>query len=71
MKSEKKILIEFNGEQIMFDAGLSLGSLLEAQQLKGRFVVVKNDEIVPRSAYAGTVLADGDTLEILSPISGG
>jgi sulfur carrier protein len=33
--------------------------------------VERNGEIVPRSAHASTVLADGDQLEIVVAVGGG
>ncbi len=46
--------------------------LLDALELSGkRIAVEKNGEIVPRSRYADTALADGDTLEIVVAVGGG
>jgi sulfur carrier protein len=46
--------------------------LLEALALSGKRVAVeKNGEIVPRSRYADTRLADGDALEIVVAVGGG
>lgn len=36
-----------------------------------RIAVERNGEIVPRSRYAETVLAQGDTLEIVGAVGGG
>jgi sulfur carrier protein len=46
--------------------------LLEALELAGKRVAVeKNGEIVPRSRYADTRLAEGDALEIVVAVGGG
>jgi sulfur carrier protein len=46
--------------------------LLEAMELSGKRVAVeKNGEIVPRSQYPDTLLAEGDALEIVVAVGGG
>lgn len=64
--------LTINGEQRAF-AGLSdIAALVAALGLDARKVAVeKNLEIVPRSAYAATALADGDRIEIVHFIGGG
>lgn len=37
----------------------------------GRVAVERNGEIVPKSQYAETVLADGDSVEVVSFVGGG
>lgn len=37
----------------------------------GRVAVERNGEIVPKAKYAGTVLADGDSVEIVGFVGGG
>jgi sulfur carrier protein len=36
-----------------------------------RVAVARNGEVVPRSAWETTRLADGDTVEVLAPVAGG
>ena len=36
-----------------------------------RIAVERNGEIVPKAAYAETVLQDGDTVEVVSFVGGG
>ena len=61
-----------NGELRRFDALASVTDLVAALGLDGRKVAVeRNLEIVPRSAYASTGLADGDRIEIVHFIGGG
>jgi len=46
--------------------GANVAELLDALELSGKRVAVeKNGEIVPRSRYADTRLAEGDALEIV------
>ena len=64
--------ITLNGEIRPLAAGLTVASLLAEIGLDTRKVAVeRNEEIVPRSRYAATVLADGDSLEIVHFIGGG
>lgn len=61
-----------NGQTRAFAAPMSVAGLLGALGLDGRKVAVeRNEAIVPRSAYAETVLASGDSLEIVHFIGGG
>jgi thiamine biosynthesis protein ThiS len=66
------IAITVNGEARQVAAGASLSDLLEQIGLDTRKVAVeRNLEIVPRSSYAATALAEGDQLEIVHFIGGG
>ncbi len=61
-----------NGKAHRFDAPLEIASLLAKLELSGRKIAVeRNGEIVPRSAHARTLLADGDELEIVVAVGGG
>ncbi|MCC6611434.1 MAG: sulfur carrier protein ThiS [Burkholderiales bacterium] len=66
------IRLSVNGEARRFDEALDVARLLERLELAGKKVAVeRNGEIVPRSRYAGTPLADGDQLEIVVAVGGG
>jgi len=66
------IQLSVNGEVRRIEPGVNLERLLEALALAGKRVAVeKNGEIVPRSRYADTRLADGDALEIVVAVGGG
>ena len=64
--------IVLNGETRTVTAGLSVSGLLTELGIDGRKVAVeRNLEIVPKSAFAATALAEGDRLEIVHFIGGG
>jgi thiamine biosynthesis protein ThiS len=61
-----------NGESRTFEAIADVAALVAALGLDPRKVAVeRNLEIVPRSAYVRTPLADGDRIEIVHFIGGG
>lgn len=61
-----------NGEFRSFPVLADLAALVTALGLDGRKIAVeRNLEIVPRSAYGRTPLADGDRIEIVHFIGGG
>lgn len=66
------IQLSVNGQIRQFQPGANLTFLLEALELSGKRVAVeKNGEIIPRSQYANTRLAEGDALEIVVAVGGG
>jgi sulfur carrier protein len=66
------IQLSVNGEPRRLAADASVSELLAALELAGKRVAVeRNGEIVPRSRYAHTALADGDRLEIVVAVGGG
>jgi thiamine biosynthesis protein ThiS len=66
------LTLTLNGETRSFAGPLSVAGLLAALGLDSRKIAVeRNKEIVPRSAYAATALAEGDSLEIVHFIGGG
>ncbi|MEI7572633.1 MAG: sulfur carrier protein ThiS [Phenylobacterium sp.] len=61
-----------NGEPRRLEAVENVADLVAALGLEPRKVAVeRNLEIVPRSAYGQTHLADGDRIEIVHFIGGG
>ena len=61
-----------NGEPRRLEAVENVADLVAALGLEPRKVAVeRNLEIVPRSAYGQTLLADGDRIEIVHFIGGG
>ncbi len=61
-----------NGEDRSFDDVADVAGLVLALGLNPRKVAVeRNLEIVPRSLYASTPIADGDRIEIVNFVGGG
>ena len=66
------IQVTVNGAAQRFDAPLNVAALLQQLSMAGKKVAVeRNGEIVPKSAHANTVIADGDELEIVVAVGGG
>ena len=66
------LTVTVNGEARTLRGATTVAALLAAIGLDTRKVAVeRNEEIVPRSAYAATLLAEGDALEIVHFIGGG
>lgn len=64
--------MKINGVLIPLSEPLLLLELLEQQGYEHtRIAVEKNGEIIPKSAYADTLVQDGDVLEIVSFVGGG
>ena len=61
-----------NGDSQHFAEGLTVQGLLEAIGVDPRRIAVeRNREIVVRSTYETTLLAHGDTIEVVHFIGGG
>jgi thiamine biosynthesis protein ThiS len=72
MAAPGAVTITVNGEARTLPASLPLADFLAESGLDTRKVAVeRNEEIVPRSAYATTLLQPGDQLEIVHFIGGG
>jgi sulfur carrier protein len=66
------IQVTVNGAAHRFERPLEVSALLASLELSGKKVAVeRNGEIVPKSAHASTLLADGDRLEIVVAVGGG
>ena len=66
------IQVTVNGAAHRFEPPLNVGALLEKLQMAGKKIAVeRNGQIVPRSAHASTLVADGDQLEIVVAVGGG
>ena len=64
--------LTINGEHRSFAGLADVAGLVAALGLDARKVAVeRNLEIVPRSAYGRTPIADGDRIEIVHFIGGG
>ena len=61
-----------NGEPADLREGLTVADVVASRAGELRPVAVAvNADVVPRSAWATTVLRDGDAVEVLSPVAGG
>ena len=66
------VTVIVNGEERGFEEGTTVEGMLTALEIKrSRLAVERNREIVPRTAYARTPLAEGDRFEIVSLVGGG
>ena len=66
------IYIQFNGEKVQLAAPISLAAFLLEQKVElGPVAVAVNRQFVPRSCYAQTALASGDSVECVTPMQGG
>lgn len=66
------IQVTVNGAAHRFEQPLEVSALLSTLNLSGKKVAVeRNGEIIPKSAHASTLLADGDALEIVVAVGGG
>lgn len=64
--------IILNGEKKDIPDGITVIGLLEHLNIQHQRVAVeRNEELVKKSAYAETVLNEGDALEIVSFMGGG
>ena len=62
-----------NGKTRSFEAtSFNVANLVTALALEGKRLAIEcNGEIVPRSQFADTQLAEGDKLEIVGAVGGG
>jgi sulfur carrier protein len=67
------IRVTINGEtRVLPENAASVAVLVRSLGFEGKRVAVeRNGEIVPKSRYDATSLADGDTLEIVRAVGGG
>jgi sulfur carrier protein len=66
------IRITLNGASREFPAPLTFDQLLDELALAGRRLAVeRNGEIVPRSVFGESRVADGDRIEVVVAVGGG
>ena len=67
-----EIEITVNGSAMRVPAGASVADLLERLLVSTpRVAVERNREILPKSQYGTTVLAQGDSFEVVELVGGG
>ena len=70
MAGEVAILV--NGSPMRVPAGASVADLLERLSVSTpRVAVERNREILPKSQYGTTALAEGDSYEVVELVGGG
>ena len=64
--------ITVNGEKKQVEGPITVAGLLTVLELQPRKIAVeRNLEIVPKSLFGETALADGDRIEIVQFVGGG
>ncbi len=64
--------ITINGKPAHVERATTLADIIEQKKLKPSLVAIeRNGEIVPRSEFERTELAEGDRLEIVHFVGGG
>lgn len=69
---ETRMQIQLNGDPVQIEDGMTIQQLIIHLGLTGkRIAVERNLEIVPKSLFTQTVLAEQDQVEIVHAIGGG
>lgn len=64
-------MVKINGRELNI-AGKSLADYLTTANYDSkRIAVERNENIIPKSQYAETMLMDGDSIEVVSFVGGG
>lgn len=72
MTGKNKIDVVVNGNVMSLESGVFIDDLLMLLNVQNqRYVVVLNDEVMPKSMYGKIELKQRDHCDIMSPISGG
>ena len=67
-----KMKVRINGQETDVSAVQSVGAYLASCGLDGQAVVVEhNGAVLPREGWASALLAEGDSLEVVSFVGGG
>lgn len=64
-------MVKINGELLAVDGKTIAEYLQDTQYDLSRIAVERNGEIVPKARYCETILADGDSVEVVSFVGGG
>lgn len=71
LKKEVIYMVKINGKELSC-AGISLSDYLAGTDYDMKRIAVEcNGEIVPKAQYDNKILADGDSIEIVSFVGGG
>lgn len=64
--------IQLNGERYEVPEPLTVDALLTRLEIDGRRVAVEvNEYVVKKAAYANTLVAEGDVVEVVNFVGGG
>jgi sulfur carrier protein len=67
-----ELAITVNGEAMRLPQGASVADLLARLGIASpRVAVERNREILPKAEYPGTLLSEGDRLEVVELVGGG
>ena len=65
-------MIKINGKEANEACSMTVSEYLEANNYNPKHIVVElNEQILPKSEYFTTTIADGDVMEVLSFMGGG
>ncbi|MBF6631047.1 MAG: sulfur carrier protein ThiS [Comamonas sp.] len=63
--------ITINQQAVVLQANATVADAMAQWQAQPPFAVAVNTEFVPKSRYANHLLAEGDCLEVIAPVTGG
>lgn len=64
--------IILNGAPLNIENTYKISDLLEQQGYDGKLIAVAvNNEFLPKSTYASTIIQENDKIEIVAPMQGG
>lgn len=68
----RRTMVKINGKEASDVCGMTISQYLSANNYNPKHIVVElNEEILPKTEYDSTAIADGDVVEILSFMGGG
>ena len=72
MSAGAPVTVMLNGEPRSLDPGATLSTVVaQLSRADSGIAVALNGSVVPRSAWAGTELAEADQVEVLTAVQGG
>lgn len=69
--TQELITVTVNGEALRLPAGATVTDAARARGVQPPFAAAINLSFVPRPLHSQTFLDNGDTVELISPITGG
>jgi sulfur carrier protein len=63
--------VRINEVEHQLPAGSTLADAVQRLQPQGPYASAVNLQFVPKARYASTMLAEGDRIEIIAPVTGG